>query len=352
MFACDAAALKPGRTAASKESRKHPLTTIANSDLDVFAFCLGGSVFGWTADKQTSFRVLDAYADAGGNFIDTADSYSQWAPSNTGGESESILGDWLTSRGTRDRLVIATKVGRKGGLTGLSPKVIRQAVEESLRRLRTDYIDLYYTHADDPGTPLEETLSTLDGLISAGKVRHIGASNISGPRLAESLAVSKQAGLAAYVAVQPPFNLMEREAFENGLAPVCEREGISCVPYFALAQGFLTGKYRQAAPPVESVRGAVAHAYGSTGRGRAVLRALDEIAAEHGTAPAAVALAWLRAQPHVTAPLASSTTPEQLAELIPGATLELTKTDVHCLDIASRTTTRKDPQTLYSGRNL
>ncbi|MGW7449367.1 aldo/keto reductase [Kitasatospora sp. NPDC054795] len=314
------------------------MVAIAHSELDVFPLCLGGSVFGWTVDERTSFRVLDAYAAAGGNFIDTADSYSQWAPGNTGGESESILGNWLAARGQRDRFVIATKVGRLNGLSGLTAKVVHQAVEDSLRRLRTDHIDLYYTHADDPETPLEETLTALDTLITAGKVRHIGASNISGPRLAESLEVSKRSGLASYVAVQPPYNLMEREPFESGIAPVCEREGVSCVPYFALAQGFLTGKYREGAPAVPSVRSDAARPYGETPRGRAVLRTLDTIAAEHGTAPAAVALAWLRAQPHVVAPLASSRTPEQLAELTPGATLELSPAEVHSLDLASRTT--------------
>lgn len=318
--------------------KERPLVTIAHSDLKVFPLCLGGSVFGWTVDKQASFRVLDAYADFGGNFIDTADAYSQWAPGNAGGESESILGDWLAARGIRDRFVIATKVGRKTGLSGLAPKVINQAVEESLRRLRTDYIDLYYTHADDPETPLEETLSALNALVASGKVRYLGASNIGGPRLAESLTVSKRAGLARYVAVQPPYNLMERTLFESELAPICDREGISCVPYFALAQGFLTGKYREGAPTVSSVRSSAAQPYSSTPRGRAVLQALDTIAAEHAVAPAAVALAWLAAQPHVAAPLASSRTPEQLAELVPGATLKLSATELSLLDIASQTT--------------
>ncbi|MFD0273985.1 aldo/keto reductase [Kitasatospora sp. NPDC127111] len=313
------------------------MATIAHSDLDVFPLCLGGSVFGWTVDERTSFGILDAYAAAGGNFIDTADSYSQWAPGNSGGESETILGNWLASRGHRDRFVIATKVGRLNGLSGLTEKVVHQAVDDSLRRLRTDHIDLYYTHADDPDTPLEETLAALDALVTAGKVRRIGASNISGPRLAESLELSKRSGFASYVAVQPPYNLMEREPFELGIAPVCEREGVSCVPYFALAQGFLTGKYREGAPAVPSVRSAAARPYAGTPRGRAVLRALDAIAAEHGTAPAAVALAWLKAQPHVVAPLASSRTPEQLAELIPGATLELSPAELDSLDLASRT---------------
>ncbi|MFG3054197.1 aldo/keto reductase [Kitasatospora sp. NPDC048239] len=318
------------------------MVAIAHSELDVFPLCLGGSVFGWTVDERTSFRVLDAYADAGGNFIDTADSYSQWAPGNTGGESESILGNWLAARGRRDRFVIATKVGRLNGLSGLTAKVVQQAVEDSLRRLRTDHIDLYYTHADDPGTPLEETLGALDALVAAGKVRHLGASNISGPRLAESLEVSRRSGLASYVAVQPPYNLVEREPFESAIAPVCEREGISCVPYFALAQGFLTGKYREGAPAVASVRTGAAQPYGETPRGRAVLRALDTIAAGHGTAVAAVALAWLRVQPHVVAPLASSRTPEQLADLIPGTTLELSPAELQLLDIASRTAAADD----------
>ncbi|MGW4896976.1 aldo/keto reductase [Kitasatospora sp. NPDC004240] len=315
------------------------MVTIARSELDVFPLCLGGSVFGWTVDERTSFDVLDAYAAAGGNFIDTADAYSQWAPGNTGGESESILGDWLASRGGRDRFVIATKVGRLNGLSGLTAKVIHQAVEGSLRRLRTDHIDLYYTHADDPDTPLEETLTALDALITAGKVRHIGASNIGGARLAESLETSRRSGLASYVAVQPPYNLMEREPFESGIAPVCEREEVSCVPYFALAQGFLTGKYREGGPAVTSVRSEAVRPYGESPRGRAVLSALDTVAAEHGTAPAAVALAWLRSRPHVVAPLASGRTPGQLAELLPGATLELSRAELDALDLASRTAT-------------
>ncbi|MFJ7261244.1 aldo/keto reductase [Streptomyces globosus] len=313
------------------------MTTIANSDLDVFPLCLGGSVFGWTADEQTSFRILDNYVDVGGNFIDTADAYSQWAPGNTGGTSESIIGRWLTSRKIRDRVVIATKVGRKHDLSGLSAKTISTAVEGSLRRLRTDRIDLYYAHADDPGTDLEETLTAFDALIAAGKVRHIAASNISGPRLAEALDLSRRAGLARYVAVQPPYNLVEREPFESELGPLCEREQISCVPYFALAQGFLTGKYRHDAPPVQSVRSVAATPHGATPGGRAVLQALDTVAAERGVAPAAVALAWLAAQPHIVAPLASSRTTEQLAELIPGATLRLSASEVQLLTIASST---------------
>lgn len=312
------------------------MVTIANSDLDVFPLCLGGSVFGWTVDEDSSFRILDSYVEAGGNFIDTADSYSQWAPGNSGGESESIIGRWLASRKTRDRVIIATKVGRLSGLSGLSPKVINRAVEGSLRRLGTDRIDLYYAHADDTSTPLEETLAAFDALVAEGKVRHLAASNIDGPRLSAALETSRKAALSSYIAVQPPYNLMERDLFEREISPVCAREGISCVPYFALAQGFLTGKYRNGAPAVASVRTAAAQPYASTPRGQAVLDVLDSVAAGHGVVPAAVALAWLMAQPHVAAALASSRTPEQLAELLPGASLKLSAQETEALDRASR----------------
>ncbi|MET7869438.1 aldo/keto reductase [Streptomyces cyaneofuscatus] len=311
------------------------MNTIAHTELNAFRLCLGGSVFGWTVDERTSFRILDAYVAAGGNFIDTADSYSQWTPGNSGGESEFIIGRWLASRKIRDDMIIATKVGRKIGLSGLAPRVINQAVDESLRRLGTDRIDVYYAHADDPETPLEVTLTALDALIKVGKVRHIAASNMSGARLTEALTVSRRAGLAAYVAVQPPYNLMEREPCESDLLPVCAREGLSCVPYFALAQGFLTGKYRAGAPVTNGARSAAAQPYASTQRGRAVVRALVDIAAGHGVAPAAVALAWLAARPHVTAPLASSRTPEQLTELISGAHLELSSAEMESLQLAS-----------------
>ncbi|MFE9443802.1 aldo/keto reductase [Streptomyces sp. NPDC006602] len=305
---------------------------IKNTELDVFPFCLGGSVFGWNVDEPTSFRILDAYTEAGGNFIDTADSYSQWAPGNSGGESERIIGRWLAARKNRDRVVIATKVGRMAGLAGLSSKVIAKAVEDSLSRLGTDRIDLYYAHTDDTGTPLEESLSAFDALVREGKVRHIAASNIGGARLAEALAVSDRLGLARYVAVQPPYNVLEREPFESDIRPVCDREGLACVPYFGLAQGFLTGKYREGAPRVESVRSTAALAHASTVRGRAVLAALDGIAARRGTTVAAVALAWLIAQPQVVAPIASSRTPDQLAELIPAGGIELSTAELLALD--------------------
>ena len=315
--------------------RKAAMPRIKNTELDVFPFCLGGSVFGWSVDESTSFRILDAYAEAGGNFIDTADSYSQWAPGNSGGESERIIGRWLASRKVRDRFVIATKVGRLEGLAGLSRKVITHAVEGSLSRLGTDRIDLYYAHTDDTGTELEESLSAFDTLVREGKVRHIAASNIGGARLAEALAVSDRLGLAKYVAVQPPYNVLEREAFENDIRPVCDREGLACVPYFGLAQGFLTGKYREGAPAVESVRSATAGVHASTERGRRVLSALDVVAGHRGTTLAAVALAWLIAQPEVVAPIASSRTPEQLADLLPAVGIELSGSELRTLDVAA-----------------
>ncbi|MFE9402155.1 aldo/keto reductase [Streptomyces sp. NPDC006530] len=314
-------------------SERTLLSFIESTGLDVFPFCLGGSVFGWNVDENSSFRVLDAYAQAGGNFIDTADSYSEWAPGNVGGESERIIGRWLASRKNRDRMVIATKVGRRTDLAGLSRDVITRGIEASLRRLGTDYIDLYYAHTDDAGTPLEESLTTFDSLVKAGKVRQLGASNISGPRLGEALRTSQRLGLASYAVVQPPYNALEREPFEGDLRPVCEEFGVACVPYFGLAQGFLTGKYRDAGTSVESVRRVAALAHGATARGRAILEPLEAIAAQYGTSMAAVALAWLIAQPQVAAPIASCRNPEQLAELLPAVDLSLTEADLKSLDI-------------------
>lgn len=311
------------------------MTLIADTDLDVHPLCLGGNVFGWTVDEPTSFGILDAYAEAGGNFIDTADSYSQWAPGNHGGESEAVIGRWMASRKNRDQVVIATKVGRMAGLSGLGAKVIEEAVEASLRRLGTDRIDLYYAHADDPETPLEETLAAFDALVRAGKVRHIAASNISGARLAEALKVADRMGVARYVAVQPPYNLLDRTPFETDIAPVCADEGVACLPYFGLAQGFLTGKYRKGAPEVQSVRSGAVSRY-ATDRGHRTVEVLDAVAAQHDTTCAAVALAWLAAQPHVAAPIASSRTPEQLSEILPAVDLALSPAELHALDLASR----------------
>jgi aryl-alcohol dehydrogenase-like predicted oxidoreductase len=309
------------------------LPRLGRTDLDVFPLCLGGNVFGWTADEQTSFAVLDAYAAAGGNFVDTADSYAAWVPGNEGGESETIIGRWMADRGNRDELVIATKVGRKPDLKDLRTETIRKGVEESLRRLQTDRIDLYYAHADDdPSIPLEETLGAFDELVRAGKVRHVAASNYGAPRLAEALDISRREGLAGYVAFQPAYNLVERE-YEDGLQALCAENDVACVPYFGLAMGFLTGKYRPGGPDVDSPRAGGATKYLDE-RGVAVLEALDDVAAAHGTSPAAVALAWLREQPTVVAPIASARTTEQLAELLPMADLALERQEVERLRAA------------------
>ena len=309
------------------------MTRIGDTSLDVFPLCLGGNVFGWTADEGQSFAVLDAYATAGGNFIDTADAYSAWVPGHAGGESETIVGRWMAKRGNRDRMVIATKVGKFPGLSGLSAKTIRAAAESSLRRLRTDRIDLYYAHTDDAATPLEETLGAFDALVREGKVRHIAASNHTESRLAEALAVSKRAGLARYVALQPHYNMVHRPEYESGLAALCVREGLACFPYYALASGFLAGKYRPGAK-VESQRASTAAQY-LDDRGLRILAALDGIAAARRTTVAAVALAWLLTRPAVVAPIASARTPEQLAELLPLASMRLDDDEQQRLDDAS-----------------
>lgn len=310
------------------------MAKIGTTDLDVFPLALGGNVFGWTADEQQSFTVLEAYAAAGGNFIDTADMYSEWAPGNSGGESEAIIGRWMKARGNRDRMIIATKVGKLSRLPGLSAKTIQVAVEQSLERLQTDRIDLYYAHADDPLTPLKETLGAFDALVRSGKVRYIAASNYSASRLAEALEVSKRHGFARYVALQPHYNLMERDEYEGALAQVVEREGLSAIPYFALAKGFLTGKYRPDGPEVKSARAEGARAY-LDGRGLRVLAALDEIAAAHHTTQAAIALAWLLAQPTVVAPIASARNTAQLAEILPFVELRLAQDELDKLTAAS-----------------
>ncbi|HLU54586.1 MAG TPA: aldo/keto reductase [Pseudonocardia sp.] len=309
------------------------MVKIGSSDLEVSRLCLGGNVFGWTADRDTSFAVLDAYVAAGGNFVDTADSYFWRKPGNSGGESETIIGEWLASRRNRDSVVIATKVGSWPKRKGLSARNIAEAVEDSLRRLQTDYIDLYYAHRDDPDTPQEETADAFDALVKAGKVRAIGASNFTADRLRSALEISARDGLASYVAIQPHYNLMEREEYENALAPLVASEGLGCMPYYALAKGFLTGKYRPDTE-VESERAEGALAY-LDDRGRAVLAVLDEIAAGHGVPVPAVALAWLAAQPTVTAPIASARTPEQLEGLLPMLDLELTQDEIRLLSHVS-----------------
>ncbi|MEV4097405.1 aldo/keto reductase [Streptosporangium saharense] len=304
------------------------------SELSLFPVCLGGNVFGWTADRDTSFAVLDAYVEAGGNFVDTADSYSAWIPGNSGGESETIIGEWLASRGNRDRVVIATKVGSLGSRRGLSAANIRLAVEDSLRRLRTDHIDLYWAHIDDRETPLEETLGAFDALVREGKVRDIGASNYGPERLAEALAISEREGLARYVALQQHYNLLERD-YEGELRDVVAANGLVSTPYFGLARGFLTGKYRPGVE-VDSARAGSASEYLSSERALRVLDALDSVAAERGVAPATVALAWLAAQPTVAAPIASARTVEQLVPLLAVAELKLGEEELTLLDEASR----------------
>ncbi|MFC4531724.1 aldo/keto reductase [Sphaerisporangium dianthi] len=307
---------------------------IGNSDLEVSPLCLGGNPFGWTADEETSFAVLDAFAQAGGNFFDTADRYTFHVPGNSGGESETIIGRWLKTRGDRDQMVIATKVGALPGLDNLRPETIRQAAEDSLRRLGLDHIDLYYAHVDDPGTPLAETLGAFDELVRSGKVRHIAASNYTAARLSAALETSDREGLAAYVALQAEYNLVQRENYERDLAPAVTRTGLVCLPYVALARGFLTGKYRPDGPRVDSPRADQARAH-LDGKGPAVLATLEEVAAAHHTTMAAVALAWLAVQPTVATPLAGARNPAQLADLLPYLTLRLADDEIALLDQVS-----------------
>jgi aryl-alcohol dehydrogenase-like predicted oxidoreductase len=299
---------------------------------------LGGNVFGWTANETASFAVLDAFVDAGFNFVDTADIYSHWAPGHTGGESESVIGKWFRQSGKRDKIVLATKVGGPMGTDvtkkGLKKDYILREVEDSLRRLQTDYIDLYQSHFDDPDTSVEEPLEAYDELVKAGKVRVIGASNYSPVRLAAALKASAQYGYPRYESLQPHYNLMEREMFEKELGPLCEREGLGVIPYFSLAGGFLTGKYRSEADLAKSPRGQGAKKY-LNDKGLGVLKALDLVSARHHSDPAGVSLAWLLAQPVVTAPISSATGVEQLKSLIAGAQLELTKEDIDLLNKAS-----------------
>ncbi|MGV9393993.1 aldo/keto reductase [Streptomyces olivaceus] len=310
------------------------LRTLGSSDLQVFPLALGGNVFGWTADLDQSFAVLDAYRAAGGNFVDTADVYSAWGEGLSGGESETVLGKWLAARGNRDGVVLATKVGQHPEYPGLSAANIKAAADASLRRLGTDHIDLYYTHYDKPEVPVEEIIGALDELVRAGKVRHIAASNISAERLEASLDFSEREGLARYVALQPHYNLVSRDTYEGELRDLAVRTGLAAVPYYALAAGFLTGKYRPGAA-VDSVRAGGAAKHLESERGRRVLAALDEVAGAHDAPVATVALAWLAAQPTVAAPIASARTVEQLPALLGVAELSLTEDEVARLTRAS-----------------
>jgi len=307
---------------------------IGHTDLEVFPLCLAGNVFGWTADDETSFAVLSAYTSAGGNFIDTADSYPQWADSCEGGESETIIGRWLALRGRRDDLIIATKVAQGRHQPGLSPANIRSAAEASLRRLGTGHIDLYYAHEDDPATPLGDTMAAFDSLVREGKARYVAASNYSAPRLAAALAGAQRQGLVSFVALQVHYNLVHRDEYEGDLAALCQQEGLSCIAYSALADGFLTGKYRPGQDLPASERAEDAAAYLTDGS-LAVLGALDTVAERNGAPIAAVALAWLAAQPTVAAPLASARTPGQLQDLLQAPDLRLSADDLALLNAAS-----------------
>ncbi|RZU22153.1 aldo/keto reductase [Streptomyces sp. BK239] len=310
------------------------LRKLGSSDLEVFPLALGGNVFGWTADEAATFAVLDAYTAAGGNFIDTADSYSAWVEGNSGGESETLIGKWLKARGNRDDVVVATKVSQHPDYQGLTAANIKAAADASLRRLGTDHIDLYYTHFDKPEVPVEEIVGALDELVKAGKVRHIAASNISPERLRASLEFSDHEGLARYVALQPHYNLVSRDTYEGALQDAAAEAGLAAVPYFSLASGFLTGKYRPGAT-VDSARAEGAAKHLETERGRRVLVALDEIARAHDAEAATVALAWLAAQPTVAAPIASARTVDQLPALLAVGGLELTEAEVARLTEAS-----------------
>lgn len=312
---------------------------LGNSGLEISPWAFGGNVFGWTVDEAASFRLLDRFVDAGFNLIDTADVYSHWIPGNQGGESETIIGRWLKASGKRQRVLIGTKVGMDMGLAaigkGLGAAHITRSIEESLRRLQTDYVDLYQAHEDDPNAPQEETLAAFGKLIEAGKVRAIGASNYSAERLASALEVSRRTGLPRYETLQSNYNLYDRADFEAALEPLCLKEGLGVISYFSLARGFLTGKYRSEADLGKSARGAGCAKY-LTPRGFAILAALDEVAARLSSTPGRVALAWLLARPAVTAPIASATTSEQLDDLAAATNLELDRAAIEQLTMASR----------------
>lgn len=311
------------------------LRRLGRSDLRIAPLVLGGNVFGWTADEATSFAVLDAFVDAGFNCVDTADVYSRWAPAG-GGASETVLGKWFKASRKRDKVVLATKFGMEmgEGMKGLSARYMVEAVEASLTRLQTDRIDLYQSHRDDPDTPQEETAEAFERLVRSGKVRAIGASNFEPARLKAALEVSKAKGTARYESLQPLYNLYDRADFEAGLQKLCIEEEVGVIPYYGLASGFLTGKYRSEADLAKSPRGRGVKRY-LDDRGLRILGALDKVAAGHGASPAQVALAWVMAQPGLTAPIASATSVAQLEELMGAARLALSADDLAGLDAAS-----------------
>ena len=314
---------------------------LGRSGIFINPIVFGGNVFGWTIDEKTSFNVLDAYVDNGFDAIDTADVYSAWAHGGVGGQSETIIGNWLKKGGKRDKVVIATKVGKPmgEGKKGLSKKYITQAVEDSLKRLQTDYIDLYQSHDDDKETPLSETLETYTDLIKQGKVRAIGASNYTGDRLKQALEISDASGLAAYQILQPEYNLYERQDYEADLEEVCKTYNLGVIPYFSLASGFLTGKYRSEEDFGQSARGQGIKKYLNP-RGYKILAALDKVALEHNVTQAAIALAWIMARPGITAPIASATSAKQLHELIKATEITLSGHEIDGLNDASKYNTK------------
>ena len=314
----------------------HGKRKLGNSGLEIAPIVFGGNIFGWTADEPTSFRLLDAFIAAGFNAVDTADVYSKWVPGNKGGESETIIGNWLKRGARRQQVIIATKVASEmgPGKKGLSKRYILAAAEDSLQRLQTDYIDLYQSHVDDPDTPLDETLEAYAQLIKQGKVRAIGASNYGAKRLGEALQISKKKGLPRYESLQPLYNLYDRADFETDLAPVCLRENIGVIPYFSLASGFLSGKYRSEVDLANSARGSMVKKYLNE-RGLRILAALDQVAIAHSSTATQVAIAWLLAQPGVTAPIASATNLDQLHELLSAADLKLDPASLNKLNQAS-----------------
>jgi len=310
---------------------------LGRSGLQVSPLCFGGNVFGWTVDERTSFSLLDAWLDAGFNFIDTADVYSRWHPGNQGGESDVIIGNWLKARGGRDKIVLATKLGIEmaPGKKGLARKYMMQAVEDSLRRLQTDYIDLYQSHRDDPDTDIEETLSAYQDLVKQGKVREIGASNFSADRLAASLKISAEKGLPRYQSLQPQYSLVERGEFEGPLEDLCLKEKVGVIGYYSLASGFLTGKYRSKADMEGRIRGSRVEKY-MNDYGFGVVAALDNVAKRVNAKPGQVAIAWLIARPSVTAPIASATNLDQLKELMGAAEVKLDAAAIAQIDAASK----------------
>jgi aryl-alcohol dehydrogenase-like predicted oxidoreductase len=309
---------------------------LGQSSLHIAPLAFGGNVFGWTTDEATSFALLDAFVAAGFNFIDSADVYSRWHPGNQGGESETILGKWLKARGNRDKVIVATKLGIEmgPGMNGLSRTYMMQAVEASLRRLQTDYIDLYQSHRDDPDTPIEETLSAYGDLIKQGKVREIGASNYSASRLAEALQISAAQGLPRYQSLQPLYNLVERQPYEGELENLCRTEKVGVIPFYSLASGFLTGKYRSAADTEGRARGSRVAKY-LNDAGLRTLAALDDVAKRYNAKPVQVALAWMIARPSITAPIASATNVDQLREIMRAPDIKLDADAIAQIDKAS-----------------